>query len=238
MRQPWRGHRAQQPEQEVEEDDPLTKLRKQFDAIPKNEPTRTKPRKTITRAGVARWARQAGHGAGRLAHAAGGLPWPLAGLARAVAGWAGVAAERGAERLAPTPPGAREAQYLAYSLRTLAANPRRIAIRETAAKYADDLVQAIPVGFTVHIKAKEILAVLSEPESKQNTATASELEATAKSLRPGSSGRRACEMAAEAIRVNAHASVFWHGEWTNTFDVRGQLLQEADFWTSYATGSS
>jgi hypothetical protein len=147
------------------------------------------------------------------------LPWPLGRIARSAAH----VAHLGAEHLDPTPPGAMQAEYLSITLRTLSANPRRMAVREAAAAYAQDLVHNLPESHRLLARAKNLRAALDEFPN-DDFAKADELESHVKRLREGSGGRVVVEAAIADLRSKA-------------LEVRTQLSLEADFWSYYAAGS-
>ena len=171
-------------------------------------------------------ARRAGGVAECAARRARGLPWPAAAVL-----WRSAAfADDVAERLSPSPPGLEAAEYLSASLRSLAAKPRRSAVREAAASYANDLAQALPESSPLRIEALKLGGALGESHEERANEEADMIDVHASNLRPGSSARVSMERAAENLR----SRVFWKGGWLQASDASAQLRQAADFWDSYS----
>lgn len=157
------------------------------------------------------------------------LPWPLAPIVRAAV----QIVYRGAERLDPTPPGATPASYLADALSSLAAQPRRDALRDVATSYASDLTLALPVGSPLRRRAAALAATLEDWTPGDATPS---LHCAAAGLRPGSPGRLAVERAAAESLAKERQEVYWRGSLVAAESVREEIRRESDFWAAYATG--
>lgn len=226
MRQPWRGHRAAPPEPAAADGD-----RQESTAA---GASRASARARDVQRGASEVAARVAWETSQLARR---LPWPLAPLSRAAARLA----ERVSRRLDPAPTGAAGATYLASALRSLAAQPRRAALREAAAEYARDLAW-VPVP-SLREGAGELAAALAESPPEENV-EADRLATAAANFRPGPARAR-LESEAAGLRAalpgscgsaGPAGSAWWRSAWRPTSDVRTALLERADWFDAYARG--
>lgn len=232
MRQPWRGRHAAEPAAPLVDDEPPPSGVVRATNGPVSRQWRSAANVLIKDA-VERTASSARSIATSASALAGRLPWPARSILLTAAGWA----HRGAERLRPTPLGAEQAEYLAGALRLLAAQPRRAALREVAAAYATDLARTLPAGSDELTAAERLAFALADsPDPDLSMGSILELEAAAVRLRPGPI-RAQIEAEVEAERARLCSVVYWLGAWIDVDQLRIELENQSNIWSSYARGA-